>query len=150
VNHESTKAQNKPSAKGEAMGYEPVPAELEALMHSVIGAAIEVHKVLGPGQLEAHYGNAFAVELEMRGIQFEREAGVKLDYKGHTVGEGKIDFLIEGKLVVELKAVQAINDIHLMQTMCYLRMRKDRVGLILNFHVPAMNSKNAIRRVIIG
>jgi GxxExxY protein len=132
------------------MKYAPLPEDLEQLIHEVIGAAIEVHRVLGPGQIEAHYGNALAVELGLRGIEFKREAGVRLDFKGHTVGEGKIDFLIKDKLVAELKAVKSINDIHLAQTISYLRIRGDRAGLILNFHVPAMNSKDAIRRVIVG
>ena len=132
------------------MKYAPLPEELEKLIHEVIGAAIEVHKVLGPGHLEAHYGNALAIELELRNIRYRREAAVALDYKGHLVGEGKLDFLIEDKLVVELKAVQAINDVHMAQTISYLRMRDSRAGLILNFHVAAMNSKEAIRRVIVG
>jgi GxxExxY protein len=132
------------------MKYAPLLEDLEQLIHEVIGAAIEVHRVLGPGHLEAHYGNALAVELGLRGIEFKREAGVRLDFKGHTVGEGKIDFLIKDKLVAELKAVKSINDIHLEQTISYLRIRGDRAGLIVNFHVPAMNSKDAIRRVIVG
>jgi GxxExxY protein len=144
-NHKSTKTQ-----KGGQMNYAPLPADLEDLIHRVIGAAIEVHRVLGPGHLEAHYGNAFAIELALREIAFAREACVQLNYKGHIVGQGKLDFLIEGRLVVELKAVQAINDIHLAQTISYLRIIDQRAGLILNFHVPAMNSKEAIRRVIVG
>lgn len=132
------------------MGYAPLPEDLEQLIHHVIGAAIEVHRVLGPGHLEAHYGNAFAVELGLRGIGFKREESVRLHFKGHLVGEGKIDFLIEDRLVVELKAVKSINDVHLGQTISYLRMRGERAGLILNFHVPAMNSKEAIRRVMVG
>lgn len=132
------------------MGFQPLPTELEDLIHRVIGAAIEVHRVLGPGHLEAHYGNAFAIELGLRGIQFSREASVQLEYKGHVVGQGKIDFSVEDRLVVELKAVQAINDVHLAQTISYLRIVDQRAGLILNFHVPAMNSKDAIRRVLVN
>lgn len=132
------------------MKYAPLPEEIEKLIHDVIGAAIEVHRVLGPGHLEVHYGNALAVEFGLRSIPFKRESAVQLDYKGHIVGEGKIDFLIADQLVVELKAVTAINDIHMMQTISYIRMRNDRAGLILNFRVPAMNSKDAIRRVIVG
>lgn len=132
------------------MTFAPLPEKLERLIHEVIGAAIEVHRVLGRGHLEAHYGNALAVELGLRGIAFKREAGVQLNYKGHLVGEGRIDFFVEGRLVVELKAVKSINEIHLAQTISYLRITGERAGLILNFHVPAMNSKDAIRRVIVG
>lgn len=132
------------------MAFAPLPEEIEHLIHAVIGAAIEVHKILGPGHLEAHYGSALAIELGLREIKFRREVGVNLTYKGQVLGEGKIDFLVENKLVVELKAVQAIHDVHLAQTISYLRMRGDMAGLILNFHVPAMNSKEAIRRVIVG
>jgi GxxExxY protein len=130
--------------------YAPLPADIEDLIHRVIGTAIEVHRVLGPGHLEAHYGKAFAIELELRGIGFTREACVQLDYKGHMIGEGRIDFLVEGRLVVELKAVQAINVVHLAQTISYLRIIDQRAGLILNFRVGAMNTKEAIRRVIVN
>lgn len=132
------------------MTFAPLPEHIEMLIHSVIGAAIEVHKVLGPGHLEQHYENALCVELELRGIPFKRQQTVVLNYKGHETGEGRIDLVVADELVVELKAVESISSIHLAQVMSYLRIRESRAGLILNFNVPAMNSKDAIRRVIVN
>lgn len=132
------------------MTFAPLPEHIEMLIHSVIGAAIEVHKVLGPGHLEQHYENALCVELELRGIPFKRQQTVVLNYKGHEIGEGRIDLVVADELVVELKAVESISSIHLAQVMSYLRIRESRAGLILNFNVPAMNSKDAIRRVIVN
>ncbi len=132
------------------MSYEPLPDHIEKLIHDVIGAAIEVHKVLGPGHLESHYENALCIELELRGIPFVRQQIVKLEYKCREVGEGRIDLVVADELVVELKAVESIVNLHLAQVISYLRIRKSRAGLILNFNVPAMNSKDAIRRVVVG
>lgn len=132
------------------MDYEPLPEHIEQLIHDVIGAAIEVHKVLGPGHLEQHYENALCVELELRGIPFARQQTLRLHYKGHQVGEGRIDLVVADALVVELKAVDAIANVHLAQVISYLRIRESRAGLILNFNVPAMNTKQAIRRVIVN
>src|SRR5690606_22910295 len=122
----------------------------EALIHAVIGAAIEVHKVLGPGHLEQHYESALCVELGLRDIPFERQRSVSLVYNGVDVGQGRLDLLVGGELVVELKAVESISNLHLAQTISYIRILDLRAGLILNFNVPAMNSKDAIRRVIVG
>jgi GxxExxY protein len=132
------------------MAHPPLPERIEKLIHAVIGAAIEVHKVLGPGHLEAHYENALCVELELRGIPFRRQQVVKLNYKGREIGEGRIDLVVADELVVELKAVEKIANVHLAQVISYLRIRNSRAGLILNFNVPAMNTKDAIRRVLVG
>ncbi len=132
------------------MAHPPLPERIEKLIHDVIGAAIEVHKVLGPGHLEVHYENALCVELELRGIPFRRQQLVKLNYKGREIGEGRIDLVVAGELVVELKAVEKIANVHLAQVISYLRIRNSRAGLILNFNVPAMNTKDAIRRVLVG
>lgn len=136
--------------KDHKRNFAPLPDHLEQLIHEVIGAAIEVHKVLGPGHLEAHYENALCVELELRGIPFARQVSLQLDYKGQVIGEGRIDLLVAKELIVELKAVEALSNLFLAQVMSYLRIRKSRAGLLLNFNVPAMNTKDAIRRVIIN
>lgn len=132
------------------MSYESLPAHIERLIHDVIGAAIEAHKVLGPGHLEQHYENALCIELNLREIPYRRQQIVKLHYKGHEVGEGRIDLVVAEELVVELKPVESILNLHLGQVISYLRIRGSRAGLILNFNVPAMNSKDAIRRVIVN
>jgi len=132
------------------MKYAPLPDDIEKLIHDVIGAAIEVHKVLGPGHLEAHYENALCIELELHGIPFKGQQILKLQYKGHEVGEGRIDLVVAEVLVVELKAVESIANVHVAQVISYLRIRESRAGLLLNFNVPAMNTKDAVRRVIVG
>jgi GxxExxY protein len=129
----------------------PKPDEkIESILKQVLGAAIEVHKGLGPYQREEHYENAICHELDLRGIRYERQKPIKLVYKGKVVGEGRIDLLVQGRLVVELKAVENLNDVFMVQTKFYIRNVGEILGVILNFNVGAMNNKNAIRRVILG
>ena len=122
--------------------------EVDALASAVIGAAIEVHRVLGPGYLESVYEEALAVELELRGIEFERQKLVSVSYKGHTVGEGRLDLLVGGRLIVELKAVDALAPIHTAQVMSYLKTLTLPLGLLINFNVPLL--KHGIKRVILS
>ena len=124
--------------------------QIEKIVHEVIGAAIEVHKALGPGLLEKHYEEAMCIELELRGIRFERQKQVLLKFKDRPIGKGVIDLFVEGRLVVELKAKANVPDIEFAIARSYVRIVKEPLGLLLNFHVPAMNDKNAIRRVIAG
>jgi GxxExxY protein len=119
---------------------------LKELTGEVIGAAIEVHKELGPGYLESTYESALAVEFELRGICASRQHQVHLMYKGYSVGEGRLDFLVETVLVVELKAVEQLIPLHTAQVMSYLKVTGCRLGLLLNFNTPIM--KNGIRRII--
>ena len=123
-------------------------SELNALIERILGAAIEVHRALGPGYLERVYEEALAVELSLRGIQFERQYPVSVLYKGHLCGEGKLDFLVEGVLILELKTAEALGDIHKTQVISYLKVTGLDVGLLLNFQVPAM--KDGIKRVILS
>ena len=122
--------------------------ELDALANVVIGAAIEVHRILGPGYLECVYEEALAVELELRRIPFERQKPVSVDYKSHAVGEGRLDLLVSNKLIVELKAVDALAPIHTAQVMSYLKTTKLPLGLLINFNVPLL--KHGIKRVILS
>jgi len=85
---------------------------VEEAANKVIGAAIEVHKVLGPGYIESVYEEALAVELKLRNIPFARQVVFGLDYKGHVIGEGRMDFLIDDSLIVELKTIEAFAPIH--------------------------------------
>ncbi len=119
---------------------------LESLTGQVIGAAIEVHKELGPGYLESTYESALAVEFELRGIRACRQHPVHLMFKGHAVGESRLDFLVENVLVVELKAVEQLLPLHTAQLMSYLKVTECKLGLLLNFNTPIM--KNGIRRII--
>jgi GxxExxY protein len=123
-------------------------AELDDLAHRVIGAAIEVHRHLGPGFLEVVYEEALAIELRLRGIPFERQKLIVVGYKNAAVGEGKLDLLVDDCLIVELKAVEALAAIHKAQVISYLRATRLRLGLLINFNVPIL--KNGLQRVILS
>jgi len=122
------------------------PPEVEQLAHRVIGAAIEVHKHLGPGFVERSYEEAMAIELALQGIRFRRQLEIDIHYKGRAVATSRLDFLIDDKLLVELKAVDAIGPLHVKQTLSYLAASGLELGLILNFNVPSLNERG-IRRV---
>jgi len=122
--------------------------EIDDLANAVIGAAIEVHRVLGPGYLESVYEEALAIEFELRGISFERQKPIRVDYKGRGVGEGRLDLLVGGRLIVELKAVDAFAPIHTAQVMSYLKTMNLPLGLLINFNVPLL--KHGIKRVILS
>jgi GxxExxY protein len=122
--------------------------KLDQLVHDVIGAAIEVHRMLGPGFLESVYEEALCVELKLRGIPFERQVNHGVDYKGHHVGDGRLDLLIDKTLIVELKAVEELVPIHTAQVISYLKGTGYRLGLLINFNVPVL--KEGIRRVILS
>ena len=122
--------------------------DLDAIAHRVIGAAIEVHKALGPGYLESVYEEAIAVELEERGIRFNRQFAFNIPYKDKKVGEGRLDFLVEGLLVVELKAVEKLAPIHTAQVISYLKATGCSLGLLINFNERLIRS--GIQRVILS
>ncbi len=125
---------------------EPDPA-VDALAKAVIGAAIEVHSILGAGFLEAVYEQALAVELGLRGIPFQRQHPIALTYKNELVGEARLDFLIGGKLILELKAVDSIHPIHHAQVLNYLKATGLQLGLLMNFNVEQM--KDGIKRIVL-
>jgi GxxExxY protein len=122
------------------------PEELDELARAVIGAAIEVHRQLGAGLPEESYEGALDVEMTSRGIPFERQKRVEIIYKGVVVGVGRIDFLVGGKLVVEVKSVEALLPIHRLQTLSYMRIIGQPLGLLINFNVALL--KQGIRRII--
>ena len=121
---------------------------LDGLARSVIGAAIEVHRNLGPGLQEPLYAPAVHIELGMRGIPFEDEVILPVSYKGHALGTRKIDLLVDKRLIVELKAVEALAPIHIAQLICYLRLTGKQLGLLINFNVPLL--KDGIKRVVLS
>jgi GxxExxY protein len=129
------------------MRREPT-AEEDELARRVIGAAIEVHRVLGPGYLEKVYEEALAVEFGLQGIPFERQYPVAVLYKGHACAEGYLDFLVGKLLVVELKAVEALAPIHKAQVISYLKVTGLVLGLLINFHVPVL--KDGLKRIILS
>ena len=132
----------------EQRGQPPLraPPDVEALATAVIGAAIEVHRVLGPGLAESHYQKALSHELRLRSIPHVREAEYDVDYKGVAIGKARLDFLIGGRLVVELKAVDALTDVHRSQALTYLRLQSLPLALLINFNVSFL--RDGIKRVI--
>ncbi|KAB8335281.1 GxxExxY protein [Scytonema tolypothrichoides VB-61278] len=122
--------------------------EVDGLAYAVIGAAIEVHRVLGPGFLESVYQEALEVEFRMRGIPYMSQHPVGVNYKGHSVGEGKLDFLVGDVLIVELKAVENLAPIHESQVISYLKMTNHSLGILINFNVPVL--KQGIKRIILS
>ena len=120
---------------------------VDQLARAVIGAAIEVHKVLGAGFLESVYEEALCIELALRGVAFERQKPIALTYKGQPVGEARLDLLVGGELILELKAVERIHPIHKAQVINYLRATGCQLGLLLNFDVEQM--REGIDRIIL-
>lgn len=122
--------------------------EENKLSKKVLHCAFTVHSNLGPGLLESAYQMAMEAELFESGITYLAQKALPLEYKGRELETAyRLDLLINEKLVVELKPVDALNDIHLAQTLTYLRLSNCRLGLLLNFNVKSL--KNGIRRVIL-
>jgi GxxExxY protein len=104
--------------------------------HAIIGAAVEVQRVLGVGLLESAYAAAMAIELRDRGLQFQREVPVSGKYKGNDIGLAyRTDFIVERAVIVEVKAVDALAEIHRSHLLSYLRLSGMKLGLLINFHV---------------
>jgi len=116
--------------------------------HQVIGAAIEVHRQLGPGLPEKIYESALCLELENRSIPYRRQALVEVRYKGVPVGQGTIDILVAEQLVVELKAVDTFAEAHRAQVLTYLKITGLPLGLLINFGVSRLKN-GGIRRIIL-
>ncbi len=104
------------------------------LVGRVIGAAIEVHSILGAGFQEITYERALGIELRRRGIAFRRQVQVELTYKGESLGDGAVDMLVEEELVVELKAITSLTESHTRQVLTYLHATGLHLGILLNFH----------------
>ena len=118
----------------------------EELVTKFIDAAIAVHRELGPGYDESVYENALAVEMELRGIPFERQKVVEVFYKGVRVGEGRLDLFLGGEVVVELKAVDQLNQKHMAQVISYLKATRKPLGLLVNFHEFLL--KKGLKRIL--
>jgi len=112
----------------------------------IIGCAIEVHQHLGPAFHESVYQLALAHEMTLNQIQYQKEMPVTLAYKGQTVGQYRLDFLVENEVVVELKALEALADVHLSQMLSYLAATEKKVGLLINFGQTRL--VDGIKRVI--
>ena len=122
-------------------------SDLDALAHQTIGAAIDVHRALGPGYLESVYEEALAIELSLRNIPFARQPEISVRYKQWEVGKSRLDLLVGQSLIVELKAVESLQEIHRAQLISYLRATGLQLGLLINFNVPVL--KQGIKRVVL-
>ena len=121
---------------------------VDELARAVIGAAIEVHRQLGPGFWESVYEEALCVELEDRQIPFERQKEISVLYRDRHIGVQRIDLLVGQSLIVELKAVEAVADIQVARVISYLKATRLSLGLLINFNVPVL--KQGIRRIVPG
>jgi GxxExxY protein len=125
---------------------ESADEESEKLANLVIGAAIEVHKELGPGHPENVYEEALCHELDLRQIPYLRQVPVTIWYKGKEVGKNWIDLLVADRLIVELKSIERFSDVHVGQCNAYLAATKQRLALLINFNVALL--KHGIKRVV--
>jgi GxxExxY protein len=130
----------------DAEGPRPAEESLNEISEAVIGAAIEVHRHLGPGLLESIYEECLGRELSLRRIPFQRQAPVGGTYKGMKLGVSfRVDLKVCRVLLVELKAVEALHDVHTAHLLSYLRLADLRLGLLINFNVPVL--WRGVRRV---
>jgi GxxExxY protein len=123
--------------------------ELDEISRRIIGAAIDVHRHLGPGLLESAYQSCLAFELKQLGLKVEEQKSLPVVYKQVKLDCGyRLDFVVEDKIIVEIKAIEQLLPIHEAQLLSYLRLAKKRVGLLMNFHVPVL--KNGLKRIVNG
>jgi GxxExxY protein len=124
-------------------------ASINDISSAIIGAAIEVHRILGPGLLESAYEQSLAHEFALRQIPFERQKPLALNYKGIRLDCGfRLDFLVADSVVVEVKALEALLPIHQAQLLSYLKLGGWKLGLLMNFHTPLL--REGIKRVVLG
>ena len=123
----------------------PAPDALNQFTESIIGAAIEVHRILGPGLLESIYERALAHELSLRGMSVRLQAQVSVFYKGIEIRGQRLDMVVDPGIVVELKAVERLAPIHEAQLLSYLKATRMRLGLLLNFN--SIRLKDGIKRI---
>lgn len=121
-------------------------AALDALVKLVFLAALEAHRILGPGFLESVYEEALAIEFRLRGVPFDKQVPVGVNYKGEQVGEGRMDFLVGSRLIVEIKAVSTLAPVHTAQVISYLKSTGLQLGILINFNVVLL--KDGFKRII--
>ncbi len=124
-----------------------IPVETEHVATAVIGAAIEVHRHLGPGFIEKIYQEAMCLELDARGFKFERERAIVVHYRGIPIPGQRIDLIVEGRVLVELKAAARIESAHEAKVISYLRSTGLRLGLLLNFNGRTV--KEGLKRIVV-
>ena len=116
----------------------------EPLSSEILAAAVEVHTELGPGFLESVYENAMRVALRQRGIEHQAQKRIAIFFRGEEVGMHRLDLMVDDQIVVEIKAIKNLEDIHFAQVKSYLKATKLRVGLLLNFQSPTLIAKRVV------
>jgi GxxExxY protein len=124
-----------------------LPAELETLIHDVIGCCLAVHKELGPGLNEGIYQRALKLEFGAQKLPFVEEYSVPIRYRGQLLAHQRIDLFVDGQIVLEVKSVEQIHPVHVAQTVGYLRLTGARAGLLVDFNVALL--REGIRRVVL-
>lgn len=125
----------------------PLPDDLETLIHDTIGCCIAVHRALGPGLLETIYSRAICLELSAAGIAFEREKTYAVMYRGELLCEQRLDFVVGGEIVLEIKSVEHLVPLHHSQLLNYMRVAHLRVGLLMNFNVVVL--RDGLKRKVL-
>ena len=129
------------------MGYDAIPAELNLLSNKIIGLAIKVHSNLGPGLLESTYKECLFYEINKAGLKVVKESPLPLIYETIKLDLGfRVDLIVEAKLIVEIKAIEALADIHTAQILTYFKLSECRLGLLMNFNVLLF--KKGIKRFV--
>jgi len=121
--------------------------ELNKVTEKIIGCAIEVHKTLGPGLLESIYENALCIELSGANLNFEQQKVLPLKYKGHSIGEFRIDLVVENAVVVEIKSVERHDPVFEAQVLSYMKLGDYKLGLLINFNSRLL--KDGVKRFIL-
>ena len=117
------------------------PQHLNLVTHDILGSAIEVHRCLGPGLLESAYLECLCHELRMRNVVFDRGIALPLRYKGLALEQGyRLDLVVAGSIIVELKSVEKLLPVHQAQVLTYLKLKRLPLGLLINFNVPVLRS----------
>ena len=148
INHRDTEAQSEQKTIHREGDCELIDEARDPLTQRVIGAAIEVHRELGPGLLESIYQRAMEVELRLQALSFVAQKPLPVCYKGFSLGDDMfMDFVVEDRLVVELKAVESLTGMHEAQLLTYLKLGKIHTGLLLNFNVKLL--KNGLKRMVL-
>ena len=124
--------------------------EKNDITYKIIGCAIEVHNTLGNGFQEVVYQRALAIEMKMQGIDFTREHEMELQYKGHDIGTRRVDFFVENKIMVEIKALIKLEDVHLAQAMNYVEAYNLEIGLLINFGAKSLQHKRVHNNKLIA
>ena len=124
----------------------PLSPDADLAMSRTIGCAIAVHKALGPGFIESIYRKAMCIELEARNLAYEKERSIRVTYRGVEIPGQRVDFIVEGLIVLEIKAITRLDQVHRAQLISYLKTTGLHGGLLINFRVPLL--KDGVRRVV--